>query len=55
MSDKCQCWKGVLIGRQFDLKLFHVSSQETNVLACLNSDDKRIYVTEVIVHCWYFS
>jgi len=38
-----------------DLKLFHVSSQETNVLACPNSDDKRIYVTEVIVHCWYFS
>jgi hypothetical protein len=38
-----------------DLKLFHVSSQETNVLACPKSDDKFIYVTEVIVLCWYFS
>ena len=38
-----------------DLRLFHVSSQETNVLACPNSDDKLIYATEVTVHCWYFS
>ena len=37
-----------------DLKLFHVSSQETHVLACPNSDDKLIYVTGVIVLCWYF-
>ena len=38
-----------------DLKLFHVSSQETHVLACPNSDDKLIYATEVIMLCWYFS
>ena len=38
-----------------DLRLFHVSSQETNALACPNSDHKLIYAIEVIVHCWYFS
>lgn len=37
-----------------DLKFFHVSSQETNVLACPNSDDELIYATKVIVHCWYY-
>jgi hypothetical protein len=49
-----------VLERRFDraslaLKLFLVSSQETNVLACPNSDDKPIYATEVNVHCWYFN
>jgi hypothetical protein len=38
-----------------NLKLFHVSRHETNVLVCPNSDNKIIYANEVTVHCWYFS